>query len=136
MASPVTGSPATEPEAPVHVPGAGASFFGVLATEASAKCRLWWSYPAITPFGWEAPVNGPPWPELLLAAKQLSCLSILVNAASMRWTVCGWRKRLRALEARKSWSDLAKTWLRFASDIEVNECLLDEWGPKGTQTGE
>jgi hypothetical protein len=42
-------------------------------------------------------------------------------------------------EARKIWSDLAKTWLRFASDLEANECLLDEWGrpkPKGTQTGE
>jgi hypothetical protein len=26
-------------------------------------------------------------------------------------------------EARKTWSDLAKTWLRFA-----HEGLLDEWG--------
>jgi len=34
-------------------------------------------------------------------------------------------------EARKTWSDLAKTWLRFASDIEANECLLDEWGKPG-----
>jgi hypothetical protein len=42
-------------------------------------------------------------------------------------------------EARKIWSDLAKTWLRFASDLEANESLLDEWGrprPKKTQTGE
>jgi hypothetical protein len=42
-------------------------------------------------------------------------------------------------EARKTWSDLAKTWLRFATDLEANECLLDEWGrpkPKSTQTGE
>ena len=42
-------------------------------------------------------------------------------------------------EARKIWSDLARTWLRFASDLEANEGLLDEWGrpkPKGTQTGE
>jgi hypothetical protein len=42
-------------------------------------------------------------------------------------------------EARKIWSDLARTWLRFASDLEANESLLDEWGrpkPKGTQTGE
>jgi hypothetical protein len=31
-------------------------------------------------------------------------------------------------EARKTWSDLAKTWLRFASDLEANEGLLDEWG--------
>src|SRR5262249_48914644 len=31
-------------------------------------------------------------------------------------------------EARRTWSDLAKTWLRFASDLEANECLLDEWG--------
>jgi hypothetical protein len=41
-------------------------------------------------------------------------------------------------EARKIWSDLAKTWLRFASDLEANlEGLLDEWGkpkPRGTQT--
>jgi hypothetical protein len=40
-------------------------------------------------------------------------------------------------EARKIWSDLAKTWLRFASDLEANECLLDEWGrsePRKTQT--
>jgi hypothetical protein len=43
-------------------------------------------------------------------------------------------------EARKTWSDLAKTWLRFASDLEANECLLDEWGrPKSKrdlQSGE
>jgi hypothetical protein len=25
-------------------------------------------------------------------------------------------------------TDLARTWLRFASDLEANECLLDEWG--------
>jgi hypothetical protein len=31
-------------------------------------------------------------------------------------------------EARKIWSDLARTWLRFASDLEANEGLLDEWG--------
>ena len=31
-------------------------------------------------------------------------------------------------EARQTWSDLAKTWLTFAADIEANECLLDEWG--------
>jgi len=29
-------------------------------------------------------------------------------------------------EARKTWSDLAKTWLRFASDLEANEGLQDE----------
>jgi hypothetical protein len=37
-------------------------------------------------------------------------------------------------EARKTWSDLAKTWLTFAADIEANACLLDEWGrpkPRG-----
>ena len=40
-------------------------------------------------------------------------------------------------EAREIWSDLAKTWLRFASDLEANECLLDEWGkPKKTHTEE
>ena len=40
-------------------------------------------------------------------------------------------------EAREIWSDLAKTWLRFASDLEANEGLLDQWGkpkPRGTQT--
>jgi len=37
-------------------------------------------------------------------------------------------------EARKTWSDLAKTWLRFASDLE-NEGLLAEWTKK-TQTEE
>jgi hypothetical protein len=31
-------------------------------------------------------------------------------------------------EAREIWSDLAKTWLRFASDLEANEGLLDKWG--------
>ena len=31
-------------------------------------------------------------------------------------------------EARKIWSDLARTWLRFATDLEANEGLLDEWG--------
>jgi len=37
-------------------------------------------------------------------------------------------------EARQIWSDLAKTWLVFAADLEANECLLDEWGkpkPRG-----
>ena len=33
-----------------------------------------------------------------------------------------------SLEAREIWSDLAKTWLRFASDLEANHGLLDEWG--------
>jgi hypothetical protein len=40
-------------------------------------------------------------------------------------------------EARKIWSDLAKTWLMFASDLEANERLSDEWGrpkPKKHQT--
>ena len=31
-------------------------------------------------------------------------------------------------EAQQTWSDLAKTWLIFATDLEANECLLDEWG--------
>jgi hypothetical protein len=31
-------------------------------------------------------------------------------------------------EARKIWSDLARTWLRFATDLEASQCLLDEWG--------
>jgi hypothetical protein len=37
-------------------------------------------------------------------------------------------------EVREIWSDLAKTWPRFASDLEANEGLLDEWGkpkPRG-----
>ena len=40
-------------------------------------------------------------------------------------------------EARKIWSDLARTCLRFASDLEANEGLLDEWErpePKKHQT--
>jgi hypothetical protein len=40
-------------------------------------------------------------------------------------------------EARKIWSDLAKTWLRFATDLEANEGVLDEWGrpkPKKIQS--
>jgi hypothetical protein len=41
-----------------------------------------------------------------------------------------------SLEARKIWSDLAKTWLRFASDLEANECLLDEWGSPKTKSNE
>jgi len=36
-------------------------------------------------------------------------------------------------EARKIWSDLAKTWLIFAADLEANECLLDEWGRPRSQ---
>ncbi|HZP08358.1 hypothetical protein [Methyloceanibacter sp.] len=31
-------------------------------------------------------------------------------------------------EAKRIWSDLAKTWLTFAADLEANECLFDEWG--------
>jgi hypothetical protein len=37
-------------------------------------------------------------------------------------------------EARQIWSDLAKTWLTLAADLEANEYLLDEWGnpkPRG-----
>ena len=40
-------------------------------------------------------------------------------------------------EAKQVWSDLARTWLMFATDIEANKCLLDEWGkprPKGQKT--
>jgi hypothetical protein len=40
---------------------------------------------------------------------------------------------------REIWSDLAKTWLRFATDLETNEGLLDEWGkprPKKAQNEE
>jgi len=38
-----------------------------------------------------------------------------------------------AQTARTIWSDLAQTWLRFASDLEANENLLDEWGkPKAS----
>ena len=37
-------------------------------------------------------------------------------------------------EARKTWSDLAKTWLRFAT--EANESLLDEWGRPKTKSSE
>jgi hypothetical protein len=40
-------------------------------------------------------------------------------------------------EARKVWSDLARTWLMFATDLEANKGLLDEWGrpkPKKRQT--
>jgi hypothetical protein len=39
-------------------------------------------------------------------------------------------------EARKTWSDLAKTWLRFATDLEANESLLDEWGRPKTKSSE
>jgi hypothetical protein len=37
-------------------------------------------------------------------------------------------------DARKIWSDLARTWLVFAADLEASEGLLDEWGrpkPRG-----
>jgi hypothetical protein len=34
----------------------------------------------------------------------------------------------RDSEAKRIWSDLAKTWLVFAADLEANECLFDEWG--------
>ena len=40
-------------------------------------------------------------------------------------------------EVRKTWSDLAKTWLISATDFEANECLLDDWGrpkPRGKRT--
>jgi hypothetical protein len=33
-----------------------------------------------------------------------------------------------SLKRERHGSDLAKTWLRFASDLEANEGLLDEWG--------
>jgi hypothetical protein len=44
-----------------------------------------------------------------------------------------------ATTPRKIWSDLAKTWLRFATDLEASECLLVEWGrpkPKRAETEE
>ena len=42
-------------------------------------------------------------------------------------------------EARQTWSDLAKTWLIFAADLEANESLLEEWGkpkPRGPRIPE
>jgi len=42
-------------------------------------------------------------------------------------------------KARQAWSDLAKTWLIFAADLEANESLLDEWGkpkPRGRKIPE
>jgi hypothetical protein len=36
-------------------------------------------------------------------------------------------------EARKVWSDLARTWLMFATDLEANEGLLNEWGRPKSQ---
>lgn len=40
-------------------------------------------------------------------------------------------------QTSQTWSDLAKTWLIFAADLEANECLFDEWGrpkPRGQST--
>jgi hypothetical protein len=40
-------------------------------------------------------------------------------------------------EAQQTWSDLAKTWLIFATDLEASEGLLDEWGkPKSRRKGD
>jgi hypothetical protein len=42
-------------------------------------------------------------------------------------------------EARQTWSDLARTWLIFAADLEANECLLAESGkpkPRGRRIPE
>jgi len=42
-------------------------------------------------------------------------------------------------EARQVWSDLAKTWLTLAFDLEANECLMDEWGkpkPRGKKAAD
>src|SRR4029450_279998 len=75
----------------------------------------------------------PPWPGLLFeAAKQPSCLSILVSAASMRWTVCGWRKRqITQKRGRYGPTSLERGYV--ATDPEANEGLLDEWGRPKSQ---
>ena len=50
--------------------------------------------PCDPPFGWEAPVKTIDLAGASFeAAKRLSCLSILVSAASTLSTVCAWRKR-------------------------------------------
>ena len=90
----------------------------------------------------EAPITSSTWPGLLLTGKRpkrLLCPSILVSAASNALDCVRLAQTATTPEARKTWSDLAKTWLRFASDLEANECLLDEWGnprPKKAQTEE
>jgi hypothetical protein len=72
----------------------------------------------------------PPWPGLLFeAAKQLSCLSIRQHALDC----VRMAQTANNPEARKVWSDLARTWLMFATDLEANEGLLDEWGRPKSQ---
>jgi hypothetical protein len=51
-----------------------------------------------------------------------------VIAVSMHLTVCAWRKRQIDLKRERYGPDFAKTWLRFATDLEANVGLLDEWG--------
>src|SRR5262249_16111071 len=85
---------------------------------------VWGSYRAITPFGWEAPVECLPWLGLLLGGGTSQCLSIPVNAASMRSTAYGWRNKPQPLQKRGRY----KTRLMFASNLEANERVSDEWG--------
>jgi len=105
----------------------------------SANVSLWWSNPAITPFGWEFPVNDPmagasfgSGETTLMPVDPSECRQHALDCVRLAQTA-------NSPEARKIWSDLARTWLMFATDLEANKSVFDEWGrpkPKGSQTGE
>jgi hypothetical protein len=81
------------------------------------------------PFGWGAPVKRPPWPALLKAATTL----MPVDPSECRQHALGCVRLAQTAKAQKRgrYGLTSGTWLRFASDLEASECLLDEWaGPK------
>jgi hypothetical protein len=91
------------------------------------------------PFGWEFPVNDPmagasfgSGETTLMPVDPSECRQHALDCVRLAQTA-------NSPEARKIWSDLARTWLMFATDLEANKSVFDEWGrpkPKGSQTGE
>jgi len=85
--------------------------------------------PCDPPFGWEAPVKTDPpgrgffqgGENTLMPVDPGECRQHALDCVRMAQTAT-------SPEARKIWSDLARTWLRFATDLEASQCLLDEWG--------
>ena len=95
--------------------------------------------PCDHPFGWEFPVNDPmagasfgSGETTLMPVDPSECRQHALDCVRLAQTA-------NSPEARKIWSDLARTWLMFATDLEANKSVFDEWGrpkPKGSQTGE
>ena len=119
--------PGTEKESPGRPFGRRCGVFYNFHTGANVGLAV--VEPCDPPFGWEAPVKTDPpgrgffqgGENTLMPVDPGECRQHALDCVRMAQTAT-------SPEARKIWSDLARTWLRFATDLEASQCLLDEWG--------